>query len=104
MWMDRKVRWSLATQMDIPHRKVRRLDMTAEPFGVEQRAREPIPRELVADRLKQDRFGGELERERFVFLEITGDEFRQPCGMEQARRHPARKGGSRTGQQRQPRP
>ncbi len=85
--------------VDIPHGLVGRLDVPAEPFGVEQRTLEAIRRELAPDRLQQGRFGGELERQRLVFLEILRDELRQPCGVEQARPDPARKRGSRTAQE-----
>src|SRR5712692_540527 len=98
--LDLEASRGFAAAVDVPHGGVGRLDMTAEPIGVEQRAREAIRRELAPDRLQPRRFGGELERQRLVFLEIARDELRQPCRVELAGRDPARKRGSRTGQER----
>src|SRR6266567_4111508 len=98
--LDLEVSRGFAAAVDVPHGGVGRLDMTAEPVGVEQWTAEAVLRELAPDRLQPGSFGGESESEPLVFLEIARDQLRQPCRVEQARRDSARKRGSRAGQER----
>src|SRR5712691_8122467 len=79
----------LASLINVPYFQVGRLDMPTEPVVVEQRTRGAILRELAPDRLQQGRFGGELERQRLVFMQTIRDKLRQPCRVEQARADPA---------------
>ena len=95
---------SPALTMVFQHRLVGPLDVARGSLRIEQRVRQPVPLEPLANAGKRGRVMRQLERERFVVVERLGHQIREPDCVEQAGRHPARKGRTDAGQDRKPHP
>ncbi len=88
----------------LPHRHVCGFEMAREAFGVEQRGRIALGRELRLQLCELHRIERQLHRRRLVGRERVRDEFGELNREQQARGDTAREGVAGAGEHRKPRP
>src|SRR6516162_4772754 len=75
---------AVATLPEVPHCRVRCLDVTAEPIGVEEGMSQAVLRQFLLQPAEQRWIARQLQGQCLVSLQAFGDQFRKTDGHKQA--------------------